>query len=91
MRHVTQLLVTLATLFTASCLRADEPISIQSLLNEVIDRDAVARFPATGFRLKQNSSYNRASKTPEDANGWFNNKDNNTDQDLHNGGLPSGQ
>ena len=39
------------------------------------DRDSVARFPEQDFRLKQHSSYNRASKTPDDPTGWFNNKD----------------
>ena len=50
-------------------------VSIESLLSEMVDRDSVARFPADNFRLKQASSYNRASKSPDDAKGWFNNKD----------------
>lgn len=71
--------------FIALCLslqtpsiRAAETISIESLLREMVDRDSVSRFPESNFRLKQESSYNRASKTPEDKKGWFNNKDNNT-------------
>ena len=55
--------------------RADKPVSMESLLTEMIDRDSVARYPEKNFRLKQHSSYNRASKTPEDAKGWFTNKD----------------
>ncbi len=43
---------------------ADEPISIESLLTEMVDRDAVARFPQPDFRLRQQSSYDRLSKTP---------------------------
>ena len=48
---------------------------VLSLLNEMIDRDVVARFPQKDFRLKQESSYNRASKSPEDTIGWFTNHD----------------
>ncbi|WP_442506798.1 glycoside hydrolase family 172 protein [Novipirellula sp. SH528] len=58
--------------------QAQEPVSIESLLNEMVDRDAVACYPEKDFRLKQHSSYNRASKTPDGPAGWFNNKDNNT-------------
>ena len=60
--------VALAALgFTAA--RAAEPVSIESLLDEMVDRDSVARFPEQDFRLKQHSSYNRASKTPDEPNG----------------------
>lgn len=57
---------------------ATEPVSIESLLREMVDRDNVARYPKTDFRLKQASSYNRASKTPDDPDGWFNNFDRST-------------
>ncbi|WP_231603598.1 glycoside hydrolase family 172 protein [Neorhodopirellula pilleata] len=58
--------------------KAQEPVSVESLLREMVDRDAVARYPEKNFRLKQHSSYNRASTTPNEPAGWFNNKDNNT-------------
>ena len=58
--------------------QAGGPITIESLLTEMINRDGVARFPAQDFRLKQHSSYNRASKTPDDAKGWFTNHDYNS-------------
>jgi hypothetical protein len=58
-----------------SAAQAGEPITIESLLTEMIDRDSVARFPETDFRLRQASSYDRLSKTPEDPDGWFANKD----------------
>ena len=57
---------------------AAEPVSIESLLREMVDREQVARYPEQDFRLKQASSYNRASKTPEDPKGWFNNFDRST-------------
>jgi len=44
--------------------QAVEPVSIESLLQEMIDRDAVASYPEKDFRLKQESSYNRASTSP---------------------------
>ncbi|GAA5507409.1 glycoside hydrolase family 172 protein [Novipirellula caenicola] len=64
-----------ASFLVAAAAQAQEPVSIQSLLHEMVDRESVARFPAKNFRLKQHSSYNRASKTPKDAKGWFTNKD----------------
>lgn len=60
---------------------AQETVTIESLLSEMVDHDSVARFPEQDFRLKQHSSYNRASKTPDEPKGWFNNKDNNTGPD----------
>ena len=68
----------------ASCNQPDESISIESLLKEMVDRDAVARFPQPDYRLKQQSSYNRASTSPEDTLGWFNNIDRNTNDSHHN-------
>ncbi len=62
-----------------SAAQAEEPVSMETLLTEMVDREAVARFPQPDFRLKQASSYNRASKTPEKsretAEGWFTNHD----------------
>lgn len=55
-------------------------ITIESLLNDMVDRDALAVFPTTNFRLKQSSSYNRASKVPSDTVGWFNNHDYNKEE-----------
>ncbi len=67
-----------------SCSQVEESITIESLLKAMVDRDAVARFPQPDFRLKQQSSYNRASTSPEDTLGWFNNFDRNTDSTHHN-------
>ena len=59
-------------------------ITIKSLLNEMVDHEAVARFPQPDFRLKQQSSYDRASKTPGDPVGWFANHDFNKNEKDHN-------
>ena len=63
-----------------------EQITIETLLQDMVDREAIASFPKTNFRLKQESSYNRASKTPTDYVGWFNNQDYNKKdkEDDHN-------
>ncbi|QDV64053.1 hypothetical protein Mal65_32010 [Crateriforma conspicua] len=54
---------------------ADSVVTIQTLLKDMVDRDGIARFPAKNFRLRQHSSYNRDSKTPDDPKGWFANGD----------------
>jgi hypothetical protein len=59
-------------------------VSIESLLNEMVDRDSVARFPEHDFRLKEFSSYDRRSKTPADPKGWFGNYDFNIGEKARN-------
>ena len=63
---------------------AAEPISIESLLREMVDRDEVARYPKADFRLKQDSSYDRSSRTPDEPQGWFSNFDRSTSDQHHN-------
>ncbi|HLX61510.1 MAG TPA: glycoside hydrolase family 172 protein [Planctomycetota bacterium] len=58
-----------------STARAESAVALESLLNEMIDRDAVARWPEPAFTCKQASSYDRRSKTPADPAGWFANND----------------
>ena len=45
-------------------------INISTLLEEMIDREAITRFPLNGYQSKQASSYNRESVSP-DLPGWF--------------------
>ncbi|MGQ1787970.1 glycoside hydrolase family 172 protein [Saccharicrinis sp. GN24d3] len=70
----------MAILMLSACAQPPKEVSIESLLTEMIDREAVARFPEKDFRLKQESSYNRASVNPEDTVGWFINKDFNSNE-----------
>jgi hypothetical protein len=49
-------------------------VSTESLLDEMIDRENIARIPAIPFTLKQFSSYDRESVSP-DQPGWFANSD----------------
>jgi hypothetical protein len=50
-------------------------VSLQSLLKEMVDRQAVARLPEPAFRLKQASSHDRRKKDPADPAGWHSNTD----------------
>ncbi len=50
-------------------------VTLETLLDEMVDRDGMARFPAPEYRLRQQSSYHRESKTPDEPKGWFANKD----------------
>ena len=78
-------LVITSVAFFSLAVQAVEPVSVESLLHEMVDRDSLARFPQTNFRLKQHSSYNRASVTPDDEQGWFTNQDYNPKRaDTHN-------
>ncbi len=51
------------------------PITLESLLRDMVDRDVVARWPEPSFTVKQASSYDRASKTPDEPKGWYANND----------------
>jgi hypothetical protein len=50
----------------------------------MVNRNAVAQYPKTNFRLKQQSSYNRASTNPKDVEDWFINHDYNSKEEDHN-------
>ncbi|MBL9135047.1 MAG: DUF2961 domain-containing protein [Verrucomicrobiales bacterium] len=54
---------------------AVEPITLQSLLTEMTDLEALARFPAANYQSLQASSYNRASthrdQPDRGTSGWF--------------------
>ena len=56
---------------------AEPPVTLRSLLEELIDVDHVARWPRPEFTCKQASSYDRASTTPDDPKTWFANGDQN--------------
>ena len=55
---------------------AAETIGLESLLKQMVDRDAIARWPAAPYVARLASSYDRRSKTPSDPAGWFANTDN---------------
>jgi hypothetical protein len=45
-------------------------INLTTLLNEMVNRDQITRFPESGYKCLQASSYNRESVSP-DKPGWF--------------------
>lgn len=64
-----------AVLVAAAPSLAGPPVTLESLLHEMVDREAIARFPDPAYTCKQFSSYDRASKTPDDPKTWFANGD----------------
>jgi len=54
---------------------AGEPVTLDSLLREMVDVDAIASWPEPEFDCRQASSYDRAKVAP-DKPGWFGNRDN---------------
>lgn len=64
-----------ALIFAPPSARAQGPVSIESLLDEMVRYDAVARWPSPQYTCRQASSYDRAEVAP-DKPGWFGNADN---------------
>lgn len=52
-----------------------QPVTTESLLKEMTDLAGLAELPDPPFTCKQFSSYDRASKSADDAKGWFANGD----------------
>lgn len=65
-------LALLMSFVIASC--SQKTVTISSLLEEMVDRESIARFPEPSFTLKQFSSYDRATTQPGDSS-WFANWD----------------
>lgn len=61
----------------ASATGAETPITIQSLLEEMVSRETLARLPQPAYRCSQSSSYDRTADNPEDDSTWFANADSN--------------
>lgn len=54
---------------------ASGEISVLSLVDDMIDLDRLARLPGDDFVARQESSYDRHSRRPEDGASWFANDD----------------
>ena len=65
-----------AFLLASLAARAAAPVTLDSLLQEMLDVESIARWPQPEFTCKQASSYDRTKVAP-DKPGWFSNKDNN--------------
>lgn len=65
----------ISLILISSCRYDYKKITIDTLLREMSNRDYMAEYPEPVFKLKQESSYNRASVSPKDSMGWFMNND----------------
>ncbi|MFG0331461.1 MAG: glycoside hydrolase family 172 protein [Phycisphaerales bacterium] len=54
---------------------AAQSVTLESLLDEMIDREAMTRFPYPPYETAQASSYDRESTSPDDSESWFANRD----------------
>ena len=54
---------------------AAEPVTLESLLGEMINRDTLARLPEPAYTCRQASSYDRQTVDPADHNHWMANAD----------------
>ena len=54
---------------------AEKTVTFESLLEEMVDRDAAARFPDPAYSCRQTSSYDRASVSPDEPGTWMANND----------------
>lgn len=57
-----------------SCSMIPEKVTLETLLDEMVDRENMARFPDPYYTCIQSSSYDRRSVSPDSA-GWFANAD----------------
>lgn len=62
-------------LAAAAAAGAESPVTMESLLEEMVDPAALARWPQPAFVCKQASSYDHAKKDKADLSTWFANKD----------------
>ena len=65
--------VLLAGMLLASCASAAPKVSVRSLLEEMVDREQITRFPDPAYTLRLHSSYDRETVSPNE--GWFANSD----------------
>jgi len=69
----TRFFLTLTTLFLLCSVATAGTISLESLLDEMVDRSRLARFPAPAYTCRQASSFDRGAKSP--GKHWFANND----------------
>jgi hypothetical protein len=72
--RIIPLLILVQLLFVSSWKASGQEVTFQSLLNEMVNRDAIAEYPTVPYKTLQSSSYNRVSVSP-DLPGWFEDSD----------------
>ena len=73
-RGAAALLALFGLLLSSAAAFAEEPIGLKSLVEEMVERDHLARFPSPAYVCRQFSSYDRDTVAP-DQPGWFANWD----------------
>ena len=61
--------------FCSTSFGGDNSVTFESLLNEMVDRDVLAKSLELNYTSQQASSYDRRQITPDDPAGWFANHD----------------
>ena len=69
------IVVAMGFVCAVSATAAERTVSLESLLLEMIDRDALPRLPSPAYVCKQASSCDRKQTDPTDAKTWFANDD----------------
>ena len=75
MSRLAFLLIAVFGIALPSSRAAASPVTLQSLLAEMVDREGVAKWPAPTCTLKQASSYDRAQTDPANPKTWHANND----------------
>ncbi|MCC6680414.1 MAG: DUF2961 domain-containing protein [Phycisphaeraceae bacterium] len=71
-----KLMVFIALFVTASAWHLSaQTISLATLLDEMVDRDRIARLPEPAYTCRQASSYDRRAVSPQDIATWYANND----------------
>ena len=73
MKPLIRLTIVISVVFSIHSCSVEE-VSMETLLNDIIDRESLTIFPEEEFYLEQFSSYDRASVAPGEE-GWFANAD----------------
>ena len=73
--RITRLISCIISLYGIQAIAAEQAVNLESLLREMVDRDALGRLPEPAYTGRSASSYDRASKSPSDPAGWFANSD----------------
>lgn len=75
MKPISHIVLLFCLLFAVAGCRSDrKPVDLASLLDEMVDRDALASYPDPSYVTRQFSSYDRASVRP-DTSSWYANWD----------------
>lgn len=75
MKPISHIVLLFCLLFAvAGCQSDRKPVDLASLLDEMVDRDALASYPDPSYVTRQFSSYDRASVRP-DTSSWYANWD----------------